>query len=65
MTAKFHDRRVVGDKFTGHLKGLGDHALARQRGLRGAKLGPANKGRKLSEDERKAVEDAMKRDGRL
>lgn len=61
----FHERRVYGDKFNGQLRGLGDHALARQRGLRGSTLGPASEGRKLTEEEKKAVEVALKRDGRI
>lgn len=39
--------------------------LTNQRGLKGAKLGPANSGRRLTAAERKAIEDQMRREGRL
>lgn len=39
--------------------------LTNQRGLRGSKLGPANEGRHMSDDERRKVEEQMRRDGKL
>jgi hypothetical protein len=39
--------------------------LTNQRGLKGAKLGPANSGRKLNAAERQAIENQMRRDGKL
>jgi hypothetical protein len=39
--------------------------LTKQRGLRGAKLGPANEGRRVSDDERRKIEDQMRREGKL
>jgi hypothetical protein len=39
--------------------------LTNQRGLRGSKLGPANEGRKLSPDERRKIEDQLRKEGKL
>jgi hypothetical protein len=39
--------------------------LTNQRGLKGAKLGPANEGRRLTAAERRTIEDQMRRDGKL
>jgi len=39
--------------------------LTNQRGLRGSKLGPANEGRKLTDNERRAIAEQMRRDGKL
>lgn len=39
--------------------------LTKQRGLKGSKLGPASAGRSLTAAERRAVEEQMRREGRL
>jgi hypothetical protein len=39
--------------------------LYRQRGLHGIKLGPANRGRRLDAEERQAIEEKMRVEGRL
>lgn len=39
--------------------------LTNQRGLKGAKLGPANEGRTLDPAERKAIEERMRREGKI
>lgn len=59
----WHERRV--DDYGPGLLGAGTSPLGRQRGLRGAKLGPANEGRRLSDEERAAVERKMREDGKL
>lgn len=61
----YHDQRVSGEKFGRDLQGLGQHALVKQRGLRGTKLGPANDGRRLSPEERRAIVEKMKLEGKL
>ena len=47
------------------IAGLSHTTLTNQRGLKGSKLGPANEGRKLSDEERAAVVAEMKRKGQL
>lgn len=39
--------------------------LTNQRGLKGSKLGPANDGRRLSDAERRKVEEQLRKDGKL
>lgn len=39
--------------------------LTNQRGLRGSKIGPANEGRRVSDEERLKIEAQMRRDGKL
>ena len=46
------------------LRGLGGPTV-HLKALKGAKLGPASAGRRLSADERKAVEDQLRRTGVL
>jgi hypothetical protein len=47
------------------LRGLAHAQLYRQRGLFGVKLGPANRGRRLDDAERQAIEQKLKDEGRL
>lgn len=47
------------------LSGLGGMQTAAVRALKGATFGPASPGRSLSDDERRVIEDQMRRDGRL
>ena len=49
----------------GKVRGLTDAQYLRRRVLRGSTLGPANKGRRLSDAERQAVEQRMRDQGRL
>lgn len=51
--------------FGSDLKGLGGLSTSRIRALRGSKLGPASEGRKLSPEERKRIEEQMRKDGKL
>jgi hypothetical protein len=39
--------------------------LVRQRGLRGAKLGPASEGRRLTPEEAKRIEQALRDEGKI
>lgn len=39
--------------------------LTNQRGLKGSKLGPANDGRKLSGEEKRAVIEKMRKEGKI
>lgn len=39
--------------------------LTNQRGLKGSKLGPANEGRRLSDEERRKIEEQLRKDGKL
>lgn len=39
--------------------------LTNQRGLKGTTLGPASAGRKLSDAERRKIEEQMRKDGKL
>lgn len=57
----YWNRRVREER---RIEGLAP-TLTNQRGLKGAKLGPASEGRKLSPAERRAIEEQMRRDGRL
>jgi len=50
----------------GHeLRGLGGLQTTHIRALKGSTFGAANAGRKLSDAERQAIEDQMRRDGKL
>ena len=49
----------------GKVRGLADAQYLRRRVLRGSTLGPANKGRCLSDAERQAIEQRMRDEGRL
>ena len=51
--------------YGGELAGLAHSQLFSQRGLRGVKLGPANRGRRLNAVERQVIEQRMKDEGRL
>jgi hypothetical protein len=51
--------------FGRHLQGLGGLQTSRVRALKGSKIGPANEGRRLSATERKAIEEKMRREGKL
>jgi hypothetical protein len=53
------------DDFGPRLRGLGGLQTARIRPLRGATLGPASQGRKLSRDELARVVEQMKKDGKI
>jgi hypothetical protein len=61
---QFHERRVMA-KYESRLDGLSHTQLNRQRGLKGSTLGPASEGRKLSAEEIAAIEEAMRREGKL
>lgn len=45
--------------------GMSHRTLAKQRGLKGCKLGPASEGRRLTDVEKAEIEARMKREGRL
>lgn len=62
--AKFHTRSIK-RHFGGELRGFGAQQLFRQRGLKGATLGPANAGHRLSGDERKVIEERLRDEGLL
>ena len=67
--AKQKKKRRIGD-YPAHLRGVatngyGGNQLQRERGLRGTKLGPANKGRAYTEKERQAYEAEMRKRGDL
>ena len=49
----------------GKVRGLADAQHLRRRVLVGSTLGPANKGRRLSDAERQAIEQRMRDEGRL
>lgn len=51
--------------FGAGLQGVGAAQTAHVRALRGSKLGPASAGRRLTAAERRAVEEQMRRDGKL
>jgi hypothetical protein len=59
---KFH-KRSIKRHYRGELRGFGAQQLFRQRGLKGTTLGPANAGRRLSADERKAIEKRLRDEG--
>jgi hypothetical protein len=58
-------KRAIKRHYGGKLRGLAHEQLYRQRGFPGTTLGPANKGRRLSDDERQAIEQKMRDEGRL
>jgi hypothetical protein len=64
-------RRNKDDRFTrisdfgSDLRGLGGLQTSHIRALKGSTLGPANRGRRLSAEERRRVEEQMKKDGKL
>lgn len=64
MGKKFKPYERIAD-FGSHLKGLGGLQTTHIRALKGSKIGPANAGRRLTENERKAIEDKMRRQGKL
>lgn len=51
--------------FGAALRGLGGLQTSHIRALKGSTFGAANKGRKLSAAERQAIEDQMRREGKL
>jgi hypothetical protein len=59
MKKRAYHERSVRRHYSGELRGLAHNQLYRQRGLHGTKLGPANKGRRLSDAERRAIEQKM------
>jgi hypothetical protein len=54
----------VGD-FGHELRGLGSRQTTHVRAFKGATFGAASEGRSLSLDERQAIEQQMRRDGKL
>jgi hypothetical protein len=66
MSGKKRDyhQQAIKRHYGGELRGLSHEQLVRQRGLRGIKLGPANRGRRLDAAERQAIEQKMRNDGR-
>lgn len=60
----YEERRAMSDKAV-HLGGFSHQQLMRARGLKGSKIGPANRGRRLSPEERAAVEQQMREQGKL
>jgi hypothetical protein len=65
MKKRGYHQQTIKRHFGGELRGLSHTQLYRQRGLWGVKLGPANRGRRLSDDERLAIEQKMRDEGRL
>lgn len=68
-TERWRKEREQREKYStayggGH-KGLGHTQLKFAKGLKGSTFGPANAGRSLSDEERKAVEAQMRKDGKL
>jgi hypothetical protein len=61
---KFHKRSIKRHS-RGQLRGFGAQQLFRQGALKGTTLGPANAGRRLSGDERKAIEKRLRGEGLL
>jgi hypothetical protein len=55
----------LGQATGGELRGSRTRRLTRPRGLWGVKLGPANRGRRLDAEERRAIEQKMRDEGRL
>lgn len=47
------------------LQGAGHQLLSNQRGLRGSTFGPAGVGRRLSPEERAAIEEKMRKEGKI
>jgi hypothetical protein len=64
MRSAYH-KQAIKRSYGGQLRGLSHSQLTRQRGLRGTKLGAANRGRRLDVAERQAVEQKMRNEGRL
>src|SRR6516225_6269474 len=62
---RYYYKRAIKRHYGGELRGLAHEQLNRQRGFLGTTLGPANKGRRLSDAERQAIEQRMRDDGRL
>ena len=61
---RFHERSIR-RHYGGKLRGFGAQHLFRQRELKGTTLGPADKGRRLSDQERRAIEQKMREEGLL
>ena len=61
---RYH-QRVIKRRYGGELRGLAHSHLVNQRGFRGIKLGPANRGRRLDDAERQVIEQKMRDEGRL
>jgi len=51
--------------FGSELRGLGGLQTAHIRALKGSTFGAANQGRRLSREERKAIEDKLRAEGKL
>lgn len=51
--------------YGGGQRGLGHTQLGKPRGLKGSTYGAASEGRKLSAVERRAIEEQMRKDGKL
>jgi hypothetical protein len=62
---KYYQEKILAETYNWELKGLSHRQLSVQRGLRGIKLGPVGPGRKLSEPERKAIEQKLREEGKL
>jgi hypothetical protein len=58
-------KRAVKRHYGGELAGLAHNQLFSQRGFRGSKFGPANRGRRLDAAERQAIEQRMRDEGEL
>jgi hypothetical protein len=56
---KLHTRSIK-RHFSGEHRGFGAQQLFRQRGFKGSTFGPANAGRRLSGDKRKAIEKRLR-----
>jgi hypothetical protein len=65
MKRRQYHQRTVKRHYGGELAGLAHSQLFSQRGFRGIKLGPANRGRRLSIAERQAIKQKMRDEGRL
>jgi hypothetical protein len=61
---KFH-KRSIKRHYRGELRSFGTQQLFRQSGLKGTTLGPAHAARRLSGDERKAIEKRLRDEGLL
>lgn len=51
--------------FGAELRGLGGLQTANVKALKGSTFGPANEGRRLPPAERKAIEDKLRKDGKI
>jgi hypothetical protein len=65
MKRREYHQQAVKRHYGGELRGLAHSQLFSQRGLRGAKFGPANRGCRLDAAERQAIEQKMQDEGRL